>query len=57
MSDHRNLHFKGSPNNSTRVLRVPRAIRYDYDKIRDLLSKYFTPKLGIEQIGYMEKLK
>ena len=33
------------------VLCVLRARRYAYDKIRDLLFKYFTLKLGIEQIN------
>ena len=37
-----------SPDNSTSVLCVPRARRCAYDVIRDLLFKYFTPKLGIE---------
>ena len=39
-----------SPDNSTSVICVPRARRYAYDKICDLLFKYFTPKLGIEPI-------
>ena len=40
-----------SPDNSTSVLCVSRARRYAYDKICDLLFKYFTPKLGIEHMN------
>ena len=42
---------RGSPDHSTSVLCVLCARRYAYDKIRDLLFKYFTPKLGIEQMN------
>ena len=42
---------KRSPDNSTSVLCVLRARRYAYGKIRDSLFKYFTPKLGIEQMN------
>ena len=42
---------RGSPDNSTSVLCVPRARRYAYDKIRDILFTCFTPKLGIEQMN------
>ena len=38
--------FVASPDNGTIVLCVPRA---RHDQIRDLLFKYFTPKLGIGQ--------
>ena len=40
-----------SPDNSMSALCVARARRYAYDKIRDLSFKYFTPKLGIEQMN------
>ena len=45
------MYLDRSPDNSTSVVYVPRARRYAYDKIRHLLFKYFTPKLGIEQMN------
>ena len=40
-----------SSDNSTNALCVSRAKRYAYNKIRDLLFRYFTPKLEIEQMN------
>ena len=34
-----------------RVFSVSRERRYAYDKIRNLLFKYFTPKVRIEQMS------
>ena len=45
-----------SPDNSMSFLCVPRARHYAYDKIRDLLFKYSTPKLGIKQINMGTRL-
>ena len=40
-----------SPDNSTSIFCVPRARVYAYERIRDLLFKFFQSNLGIEQLN------
>ena len=43
--------MRAGVNNEVLIIVRVFSVRYAYDKIRDLLFKYFTPKLGIEQMN------